>query len=106
MVEFINVAKLSDVPRNNRLLLSIEGVDVLLLNVDGRIYAICNVCPHQHFSALHQGLLKELELTCPMHGSTFNIQTGESVGDGGLLTCYGVKLDGDEIYIELPKSKV
>lgn len=106
MVEFIKIAKRSDVPRNHRLLVSIEEVQVLLLNVDNRIYAINNVCPHQHYSALHQGSLEKLELTCPMHGSTYNVETGESVGDGGLLTCYAVKLEGDKIYIERPRSKL
>lgn len=102
MAEFIKVARLSEVARNRRLLLSLEGEDILLLNVGGRIYAINNVCPHQHFSALHEGSLEEREITCPVHGSTFDIQTGKSIGDGGMLTCYAVKLEGDAIYIERP----
>ncbi len=106
MADLIRIAKRSDVPRNRRLLVSIEGLDILLLNVDDRIYAIDNVCPHQHFSALHQGLLKELELTCPIHGSTFNVGSGESVEDRGTLRRYSVILDGDEIYVERPKSKL
>lgn len=104
--EYVKVAKRSDLCGNRRLLLSVEGTDVLLLSVDGRVYAVNNVCPHQHFSALHQGPLQGLELTCPMHGSTYNVETGKAVGDGGVLTCYAVRFDGDDIEIERPKPKL
>ncbi|MFQ5798755.1 MAG: Rieske 2Fe-2S domain-containing protein [Bacteroidota bacterium] len=45
-----------------------ERAEVLLLNVDDRTYAINKVCPHQDFSALYEGSLKEPRLTWPMHG--------------------------------------
>jgi len=68
LVEFIKVAKLSEVPRNRELFFSVEDTGVLLLNVDDRICAINKVCPHQDLSVLHQGSLEESQLTCPMHG--------------------------------------
>ncbi len=49
---------------------------ILLANVDGEYYAIDDRCSHEDAS-LYNGALKGECVECPLHGSRFNLKTGE-----------------------------
>lgn len=86
-------------------LVEIEGKDIAIFKRGTKFFAINNVCSHQHFSALHQGQLDGLTVECPMHGWIYDLQTGKALtGDGGVAT-YIVRIDGDDILIELPDEE-
>ncbi len=51
---------------------------VLVANLDGKIYAIGDVCMHAGCS-LSKGTLQGENVVCPCHGSTYNIMTGAIV---------------------------
>ena len=52
------------------------GEDILLSNVDGKVYATSNRCGHQNAS-LGKGTLQGNAVTCPLHGARFDVRTGE-----------------------------
>jgi glycine betaine catabolism B len=56
----------------------VAGREVCLANVDGKYYAIGNVCTHEE-GPLDQGRLEEYEVECPWHGSLFDIRTGHVI---------------------------
>lgn len=49
---------------------------VALYHVDGRLFAVADRCPHAG-AVLSEGELDHAVLTCPRHGSQFDIRTGE-----------------------------
>jgi len=49
---------------------------VALYHVDGRLFAAADRCPHAG-ALLSEGELDHAVLTCPRHGSQFDIRTGE-----------------------------
>lgn len=51
---------------------------IVVVLVDSEIFAIGDVCPHQHKHSLHQGYVENYYLTCPEHGWTFSLRTGEN----------------------------
>ena len=103
-VDFVKVARTTELHDRRGKLVRVEGEEIALWRVDGRIYAIHNVCPHQHFSMLHQGTLEGRHLTCPMHGWTFNLEDGlPSVGNGK-KKIYQVRVEGEDVLIEKPES--
>ncbi|TQS26842.1 Rieske 2Fe-2S domain-containing protein [Microbispora sp. KK1-11] len=53
-------------------------VDVVLVRADGRIHALENACPHLG-GPLSQGWLRDGSITCPWHGSEFELRSGESL---------------------------
>ncbi|MFY9716365.1 MAG: Rieske 2Fe-2S domain-containing protein [Thermoplasmata archaeon] len=53
---------------------------VLLVRVEGAVYAIDGVCPHLG-GALGEGRLDGCRLTCPLHEATFDVTTGAVVTD-------------------------
>ncbi len=101
MSEFIKIARLSEVPVKRSRLVKVNDLDIALWNVDGCIYAINNICPHQHFSMLHQGTLEGTYVTCPMHGHSFSLKDGTSKDNDGRAKTYEVKVDQDSILLKL-----
>jgi NAD(P)H-dependent nitrite reductase small subunit len=102
MSEFVKVARLSDLHDRRGKLIRIEDDEIALFKVDGKLYAINNVCAHQHFSALHQGELKGLEITCPMHGWTYSLETGKATSGSGCVRTYPVKVIGENVFVTKP----
>ncbi|QBR01774.1 Rieske (2Fe-2S) protein [Paraburkholderia pallida] len=59
------------------------GRSVVVFNVDGRLHAIENSCPHNGAS-LANGRLDGSLLTCPAHGLQFDLDAGCTPGVGKL----------------------
>ena len=100
VAEFVKVALTTEIPEGKMKTVQMTGREVCLANIGGTYYAIGNLCTHAH-GPLSQGLLKEHIVTCPWHGSQFDIRTGE-VKRGPAMTAepaYEVKLDGTTILL-------
>jgi nitrite reductase/ring-hydroxylating ferredoxin subunit len=54
----------------------IGGERVAIANVDGTLFAFSDLCPHRQCS-LADGSLADSVVTCPCHGSQFDVRTGE-----------------------------
>lgn len=94
------VAKVSDVPEGKTLRVVVDGVEVLLCNCDGQIYAIEDVCTHDG-GALDQGELEGCRIVCPRHGANFDIRTGAALTLPAVvpLPTYTVRIEGDDVYV-------
>ncbi len=87
----------------------VEGIEILFANVSGKYYAIANKCPHMGGS-LSEGTMENGIITCPRHGSKFDVKTGKNVGNAKLLflkikvkddRSFRVKVEGKTIFVEL-----
>lgn len=79
----------------------VDGIDVAVFKLDGRLFALRNDCPHQHFHILHEGVMIEGAVICPMHGWAFDLETGESRAGQGRLTTYPVSVEKDVVYVDV-----
>ena len=52
--------------------------DIAIFNVDGTLYAVQSACTHMG-GPLCEGAIWGDVVTCPWHGSEFNVRTGEVV---------------------------
>jgi|ERR1041385_5292133 NAD(P)H-dependent nitrite reductase small subunit len=102
MPDYVKVASLKEIHENCGKLVRINDTDVAIFKRAGKLFAINNVCAHQHFSMLHQGILENLTVTCPMHGWTYDLQTGKSTTGQGKVATYNIKVEGEDILIEVP----
>ena len=62
---------------------------ILLCRVDNQVYAVNDLCPHEDIS-LSLGVMCEYRLRCPLHGSEFDVRTGEVLNEpaeADLETC-------------------
>ena len=77
----------------------VEGRSIALFNVDGRIYATDNQCPHMGYP-LTRGVIRNGVLTCDWHCRRFDLEGGgcfHNMCDD--LDVFPVELRGDEIWI-------
>ena len=105
MPTFIKVTTLSQLHEKRGTLVCVNGEDIAIFRINGNLYAINNVCAHQHFSMLHDGRVEEFSVTCPMHGWTYDMRTGKSITGEGRVAVYNVKIDGDDVLIEIPSQR-
>jgi len=75
---------------------------IALYNVNGEFYATQDECSHAEAS-LSDGWLEDYEITCPLHGAAFDVRTGKPLGLPATkpVPTYPVRVEGDDIYVEL-----
>ena len=116
MGKFVELGKKNDLAHGTMKEVKVEGHDILLARVADRYYAIDTRCPH-FGGNLSRGHLEGTVVTCPLHGSQFDITNGQVVrwlkGSGVLsaigkalksprsTVTYKVKVEGDRVLIEI-----
>lgn len=91
MADFIEVAKTKDLSDGMMKLVLADGKDILLARVNGRFYATTGRCPHMG-GLLSKGKLQGTVVTCPVHGSRFDLKDGKVVRwvqGAGIMSCFG-----------------
>jgi nitrite reductase/ring-hydroxylating ferredoxin subunit len=77
------------------------GKQVLLIEADGRLFAIANRCPHEGYPLSEGTLGPGCLLTCNWHNWKFDLSTGETLVGRDPVRTYPVELRGDDIFIEV-----
>jgi 3-phenylpropionate/trans-cinnamate dioxygenase ferredoxin subunit len=75
MGEFKTVGQASAVGDGDMKAFDVAGVKVAVANVAGTFHAFGNVCTHRQ-CPLTKGELEQTTVTCPCHGSQFDVTTG------------------------------
>jgi nitrite reductase/ring-hydroxylating ferredoxin subunit len=75
---------------------------ILVSNIGGQFYAIGDKCTHRGCS-LSKGRLEGEVVTCPCHGSRFNVKTGAIVRGpaGEPEPAFVIKVEGDGLWVEI-----
>jgi 3-phenylpropionate/trans-cinnamate dioxygenase ferredoxin component len=97
-----NEFRISDVPPGSVLLMG----DVAVFNADGQLCATHARCTHKQ-GPLSEGTLDGSTVTCPWHGSQFDVCTG-AVTRGPAedrLATYRVTVEGEIGRVEFPLSQ-
>lgn len=95
------IAEVKDLKENKGFLVKVDGEEISLFKIGSDIFAIGNVCPHQHFSKLHEGGVTGFNLTCPMHGWTYDLRTGKSTNASGCVKTFPVEIKEGFVTIEI-----
>lgn len=106
-VRRVPVAKLDEVPPGTMKMVQVDGTDILLINLDGTIRATQGVCSHEYFE-LDKGFLTGNTLTCALHLSRFDLETGEALDPPAELPLqtYPVLIEDSDIILELPEGPI
>lgn len=106
-LSFIKVAETSEIPVGKMKTVIVNDKEVLITNVNGSFFAIANPCTHKG-GALSEGSLEGKIVTCPIHGSRFDVTTGKNlVGPKSLFLkgktddakSYEVRVEGKDILV-------
>ncbi len=78
--------------------------EVCLTHFEGEFNALDNRCPHQG-GPLGEGSIEKGLLRCPWHGWDYHPCTGKAPGFDDGVDKYELKVEGNEIFVGLPKEK-
>lgn len=115
MSNFTEVAKIDELKSGAMKAANVAGRQILLARVGDKYYAVDNVCTHMEGN-LSQGKLEGTVVTCPVHGSQFDItngrvlrwletgqtsKEGKSVKPAKDLTVYSVKVEDGRVLVKV-----
>ena len=78
MANVIHVCNLGELQPGDKRAITVDNASILVANVDGKFYAVSNICTHE-YAELVNGFLSEDTITCPLHLSRFRLGNGEAV---------------------------
>lgn len=96
------VAQRSALAEGSLLRVVVDDVALCLAHAsDGQIYAVADSCTHEQ-TPLSDGELLGMTVECPLHGSRFDVRTGEVSGLPAELpvATYPIVVEGDDVYVE------
>ena len=103
MVKRAFLANRADIPPRGVLATEIEGRRLCICVLDGRVHILEDRCPHQGYSLSQAGCLIGGRLLCGLHGSTFDLATGQSCRPPATrpVSVYRGELEDGKIWVYL-----
>ena len=78
MSDWVTVAPVDDLKPGTRQIVDVDGSLIVVFNLDGKYYAIEDVCTHDG-GQLTGGEVEGDQIICPRHGARFCIRTGAAL---------------------------
>ncbi len=100
MTNWIEIAKLEDIPRLGSRVLETHTIRIAVFRTAGdQVFALKDECPHRK-GPLSQGIVHDTSVTCPLHNWRIDLVSGEAKGpDQGCAQSFPVKLEGGRVYL-------
>ena len=97
----VKIGETKDIQSSQMKAVDVNGERVCVTNIEGKYYAIGNVCTHMG-GPLAEGKLEGFEVQCPWHGSKFDVRTGKAVRPPAMREepTYEVKVEDNNILIK------
>jgi 3-phenylpropionate/trans-cinnamate dioxygenase ferredoxin subunit len=98
---YVTVAKVGEIPEGGVKIVRLEDREIALFHVNGRYYAIDDVCTHDG-GPLAEGVLEDHVIECPRHGARFDVRTGAVLAMPATapVPVHAVRIIGDDIQVE------
>ncbi|MBV9379438.1 MAG: non-heme iron oxygenase ferredoxin subunit [Streptosporangiaceae bacterium] len=106
MSGFIRVCSAADLPGDDEAIsVEVNGEPVAIISAEGNYFAIRDVCSHAEVP-LSEGEIYDHTVECWLHGSRFDLRTGEPTGPPATepVPVYPLKIDGDDVYVALDEN--
>lgn len=102
MSEWMRVCLLEEIPRlGSRVVQTGNGDVAVFRNGADEVFALMDKCPHKG-GPLSQGIVFDRRVTCPLHGWTVRLDSGEAAApDCGCTRRYRARVDKGEVHINL-----
>jgi len=93
---------LADIPDGAAVRVEFGDEPVCLVNTEGEVFAIRDVCSHQDVP-LSEGDVEGTTVECWLHGSRFDLRTGKPTGLPATVPVpvYDTKIEGGDVLVRL-----
>jgi NAD(P)H-dependent nitrite reductase small subunit len=102
--EFTRLCRLDELTEHSGRKFIVDDTEIAVFLVDGKVYALNNVCPHQHSSIIYDGFIEGGCVVCPAHGWMFDLSTGNMKTGRKGLDSYPVRIENGEIFVRVHKK--
>jgi 3-phenylpropionate/trans-cinnamate dioxygenase ferredoxin component len=102
MGEFVKVASSTEVAEGDLAAFDVGGERVAIANVGGAFHAFGDTCTHLQCS-LAEGELEGTVVTCPCHGSQFDVTSGAVLRGPAQepVRSYAARVENDALRLEI-----
>jgi 3-phenylpropionate/trans-cinnamate dioxygenase ferredoxin subunit len=101
-VKRVLIGRLEDFPEGRIHAVEAEGRKLVVVNLEGTLHALDGICTHE-YAELQGGFLLAGRITCPLHLSQFDVETGEALNPPAEepLRKYGIDVENRAVYLLL-----
>jgi len=103
---FSKVCRCSDLKEKAGRRFVIDDIEIAVFKVDGKVYALSNICLHQKASIIYDGFIEDGKVTCPAHGWQYDLKTGIVAGSIKGLDVYEVKIHNNDVFVKVFEKKL
>ncbi len=98
----MRVASVAEVPENGMKAVQVDGVGIVLVKRDGRVFALEDRCSHEEFP-LSAGEVTGDQITCALHGARFELVSGAAKALPAVLPVrtFDCRIEGDEVQVRV-----
>lgn len=99
----VEVGREADIPEGRPKCATAGQTALALFKIGGKVYCLDNHCTHVG-GPLCRGLLKQFVITCPLHGSRFDVRAGQVVGGPASrpVRSYATTIEEGKVFVDLP----
>ena len=96
----IKIANSNDVIEGEMIQATVNNKNYLVAKIDGTIYVTSDICTHED-AELTMGCLSGSKVKCPLHGSFFDLASGEALNEPAVeaIVTYKTILEDGQIFI-------
>ena len=101
-MSFARACAVADVNPGKPFAVTVEGTDLAIVRDGEDFYAIYDECSHATIP-LSEGDVEDCSIECWLHGSTFDLRTGEPTTLPAFepVAVYPVQVDGDDLLVDV-----
>ena len=110
---WVKVGTVGDFPVNGGATIKYGDVQIAVFNFAsrGEWYACQQMCPHKKAFVVSRGIIGDLDgipkIACPLHKKNFSLESGECLsGEDYAVQIFPVRVEGEDVYLNLPASHV
>ena len=98
----MRACSLSDVPEEGAIRVQLDGKPICIARSQGEVFALSDICSHADV-ALSEGDVEDGTIECWLHGSRFDLRTGEPTGlpANRPVATYPVTVEGDDVLVKM-----
>ena len=102
MSDWHDIGTVEDIPRlGARVVQSAQGNIAVFRTADDEVFALRDRCPHKG-GPLSQGIVHGKRVTCPLHGWTLELGSGEAVApDVGCAASFPVRVENGRVLLQV-----
>ena len=104
---FMRAASLTELDDEKPFAVEVDGTEIALVRHGAEVFAIHDECSHAQI-ALSEGDVEDCTLECWLHGSRFDLRTGQPTGLPATVPVpiYPVQIDGDDVLVDAAAPSV